>query len=169
MPSTSMPRIFPTLDWHALFCTLQIKRSGYEKPTPIQSQAWPIASSGRDLVAIASTGRWEGGETCGRCGRGPLTTPKKSFQSPGCIPCLNRHSPSLNLIIGPIHAAERLQATSYQLWRTFVRSGGKLSSWPSPRTRNVCRLLPASWCWHLPGSWPGRLNRKPSSSDRRWG
>lgn len=40
----------------------QIKRAGYTDPTPIQAAAWPIAMSGRDLVAIAKTGS---GKTCG--------------------------------------------------------------------------------------------------------
>ena len=30
--------------------------SGYAKPTPVQAQAWPIAMSGRDVVALADTG-----------------------------------------------------------------------------------------------------------------
>lgn len=33
-----------------------VKKSGFEKPTPIQAQSWPIALSGRDLVGIARTG-----------------------------------------------------------------------------------------------------------------
>jgi len=33
-----------------------IRREGYSQPTPIQAQGWPIALSGRDLVAIAQTG-----------------------------------------------------------------------------------------------------------------
>ena len=28
----------------------------FEKPTPIQSQSWPIVLSGRDMVGIAATG-----------------------------------------------------------------------------------------------------------------
>lgn len=35
---------------------------GFDKPTVIQSQAWPIATAGRDLIAIASTGS---GKTAG--------------------------------------------------------------------------------------------------------
>jgi ATP-dependent RNA helicase DDX5/DBP2 len=42
--------------------TQQIRRAGFKAPTPIQGQAWPIALSGRDLVAIAKTGS---GKTCG--------------------------------------------------------------------------------------------------------
>ncbi|KAI9503335.1 ATP-dependent RNA helicase dbp2 [Coemansia spiralis] len=34
----------------------EIKRLGFEKPTPIQSQGWPMALSGRDMVGIAATG-----------------------------------------------------------------------------------------------------------------
>lgn len=33
-----------------------IKKQGFTQPTAIQSQGWPIALSGRDLVAIAQTG-----------------------------------------------------------------------------------------------------------------
>jgi len=35
---------------------------GYEKPTEIQSQAWPIAIKGNDMICIAKTGS---GKTCG--------------------------------------------------------------------------------------------------------
>jgi ATP-dependent RNA helicase DDX5/DBP2 len=41
---------------------VQFERAGYSHPTAIQSQAWPIALQGRDLVAIANTGS---GKTCG--------------------------------------------------------------------------------------------------------
>ncbi|KAJ1935456.1 ATP-dependent RNA helicase dbp2, partial [Linderina pennispora] len=33
-----------------------IKKLGFDKPTPIQSQGWPMALSGRDMVGIAQTG-----------------------------------------------------------------------------------------------------------------
>src|ERR1700722_6098082 len=33
-----------------------IQAQGFTHPTPIQRQAWPMALSGRDLVAIAQTG-----------------------------------------------------------------------------------------------------------------
>eukprot|EP00899_Mesostigma_viride_P006540 jgi/Mesvir1/15888/Mv02793-RA.1 len=39
-----------------------LKNAGFERPSPIQAQAWPIAISGRDLLAIAKTGS---GKTCG--------------------------------------------------------------------------------------------------------
>ncbi len=33
-----------------------IQQQGFPSPTPIQAQAWPVALSGQDLVAIAATG-----------------------------------------------------------------------------------------------------------------
>ena len=33
-----------------------IRAQGFASPTPIQCQAWPMALSGRDVVAIAQTG-----------------------------------------------------------------------------------------------------------------
>lgn len=40
----------------------EIRNQGYRAPTAIQAQSWPVAMSGRDLVAIAKTGS---GKTCG--------------------------------------------------------------------------------------------------------
>lgn len=34
----------------------ELKAAGFEKPTSIQSQGWPMALTGRDLVGIAETG-----------------------------------------------------------------------------------------------------------------
>jgi len=34
----------------------EIRRQGYDKPTPIQAQGWPIALSGANMVGIAKTG-----------------------------------------------------------------------------------------------------------------
>ena len=34
----------------------ELRKSGFEKPTSIQAQGWPIAMSGRDMVGIAQTG-----------------------------------------------------------------------------------------------------------------
>ena len=33
-----------------------LRAAGYDAPTPIQRQAWPIAMSGRDVVGLAETG-----------------------------------------------------------------------------------------------------------------
>lgn len=34
----------------------EIRNQGYESPTPIQAQGWPVALSGKDMVGIAQTG-----------------------------------------------------------------------------------------------------------------
>ncbi len=34
----------------------EVRKAGFKGPTPIQSQGWPMALSGRDLVGIAQTG-----------------------------------------------------------------------------------------------------------------
>lgn len=34
----------------------ELRKVGFKSPTAIQSQGWPIALSGRDMVGIASTG-----------------------------------------------------------------------------------------------------------------
>lgn len=33
-----------------------LKQENFEKPTPIQSQGWPVALCGRDMIGIAETG-----------------------------------------------------------------------------------------------------------------
>ena len=38
------------------YVNIELKKAGFPSPTPIQCQAWPMASSGRDLVAISATG-----------------------------------------------------------------------------------------------------------------
>ena len=34
----------------------EIEKQGFKVPSPIQSQAWPILLSGKDLIGIAQTG-----------------------------------------------------------------------------------------------------------------
>eukprot|EP01135_Chromosphaera_perkinsii_P008206 Nk52_evm28s1178 gene=Nk52_evmTU28s1178 len=34
----------------------EVKAKGFSKPTPIQSQGWPMAMSGRDMIGVAETG-----------------------------------------------------------------------------------------------------------------
>ncbi|XP_045611450.1 probable ATP-dependent RNA helicase DDX5 isoform X1 [Procambarus clarkii] len=44
-------------DYNFMDCVMaEIKRQGYEQPTPIQGQGWPISLQGRDFVGIAKTG-----------------------------------------------------------------------------------------------------------------
>jgi superfamily II DNA/RNA helicase len=39
-----------------LITSFLCRRQGFEEPTAIQAQGWPIAMSGRDMVGIAQTG-----------------------------------------------------------------------------------------------------------------
>lgn len=39
-----------------LIISFLCRRQGFEDPTAIQAQGWPIAMSGRDMVGIAQTG-----------------------------------------------------------------------------------------------------------------
>ena len=41
---------------HAEYVLAEVKRAGFTQPTPIQSQGWPMALLGRDLVGLAETG-----------------------------------------------------------------------------------------------------------------
>ena len=36
--------------------TAQIAKDGFESPTSIQSQSWPVALAGRDCINVAQTG-----------------------------------------------------------------------------------------------------------------
>lgn len=38
------------------YCLQVIAKCGFIEPTPIQSQGWPMALKGRDLIGIAETG-----------------------------------------------------------------------------------------------------------------
>lgn len=62
VPCSLTADAWPPLTASCPACAPQIRHAGFSAPTPIQAQAWPIALSGRDLVAIAKTGS---GKTCG--------------------------------------------------------------------------------------------------------
>jgi len=34
----------------------EVKKCGFEKPTPIQSQGWPMALKGKNMVGVSATG-----------------------------------------------------------------------------------------------------------------
>lgn len=35
---------------------MEIRKQKFEKPSPIQCQAWPVLLSGKDMIGIAQTG-----------------------------------------------------------------------------------------------------------------
>ena len=49
-------RTFDEAFFHYPDILRELKRAGFEKPSPIQMQAWPIALRGMDLIGIAQTG-----------------------------------------------------------------------------------------------------------------
>ncbi|CDJ61035.1 DEAD-box ATP-dependent RNA helicase 30, related [Eimeria maxima] len=54
----NVPKPCPTFE-HTSFPSYlldAISAAGFQKPTPIQLQGWPIALSGRDMIGIAETG-----------------------------------------------------------------------------------------------------------------
>ena len=40
----------------AEYVLVEVNKAGFSAPTPIQSQGWPMALLGRDLVGLAETG-----------------------------------------------------------------------------------------------------------------
>lgn len=46
---------FEAANWEPSIAA-ELTKAGFPAPTPIQSQAWPIAMQGRDMVAVSSTG-----------------------------------------------------------------------------------------------------------------
>ncbi|KAJ5666909.1 ATP-dependent RNA helicase dbp2 [Penicillium macrosclerotiorum] len=55
---TDVPRPVETFDEAGFpqYVLSEVKSQGFERPTAIQSQGWPMALSGRDVVGIAETG-----------------------------------------------------------------------------------------------------------------
>ena len=51
---TKQSNVFIFIDDWYLPCVF--RKNGFQNPTPIQAQGWPIALSGRDMVGIAQTG-----------------------------------------------------------------------------------------------------------------
>lgn len=47
---------FVVLQLNSHFITEQIQNQGFQKPSPIQAQAWPVLLKGEDLIGIAQTG-----------------------------------------------------------------------------------------------------------------
>jgi len=55
---TGVPKPITTFDEAGFpdYILREIQKMGFKEPSPIQAQAWPMALSGRDVVAIAETG-----------------------------------------------------------------------------------------------------------------
>ncbi|KAF5834590.1 P-loop containing nucleoside triphosphate hydrolase protein [Dunaliella salina] len=121
----------------------EIRKAGFPFPTPIQAQAWPVAMSGRDLVAIAKTGS---GKTCAFLIPGMLHI-KETRKDP-------RMGPTLLVLAPTRELANQIKAEADK----FGRSSG---------LRNTClyggapkgpQLGDLSRGVHIAIATPGRLN-----------
>eukprot|EP00501_MAST-03F_sp_TOSAG23-6_P002021 GSMAST32.ASY1.ANO1.2106.1 assembled CDS len=115
--------------------------AGFEKPTPIQSQSWPIANTGRDIISVARTGS---GKTCG-------------FLMPVFMKIQNRLKTRTHpLVLAPTRElamqiqAEALKFGRPQGIRSVVLYGG------APKRRQIGEL--ERGLVHMVVATPGRLN-----------
>ncbi|XRA99770.1 ATP-dependent RNA helicase-like protein DB10 [Pycnococcus provasolii] len=121
----------------------EIQRAGFATPTPIQSQAWPVAMQGRDLVAIAKTGS---GKTCG-------------YLLPGLVQIANtrkdpRTGPTMLCIAPTRELANQIKEEADKFGRTQgVRNTCLYGGAPKgPQLRDL------SYGVHIVIATPGRLN-----------
>lgn len=74
----------------------EVKAEGFEKPTPIQCQGWPMALSGRDMIGVAATGS---GKTLSYCLPGIVHINAQPLLSPGDGPIVLVLAPTRELAV----------------------------------------------------------------------
>ncbi|SCV03770.1 LAME_0H13080g1_1 [Lachancea meyersii CBS 8951] len=74
----------------------EVKAEGFEKPTGIQCQGWPMALSGRDMIGVAATGS---GKTLSYCLPGIVHINAQPLLSPGDGPIVLVLSPTRELAV----------------------------------------------------------------------
>jgi superfamily II DNA/RNA helicase len=74
----------------------EVLESGFKEPTPIQSQGWPMALSGRDVVGIAETGS---GKTLAYCLPSIVHINAQPFLEPGDGPIVLILAPTRELAV----------------------------------------------------------------------
>ena len=74
----------------------EVLESGFTDPTPIQSQGWPMALSGRDVVGIAETGS---GKTLAYCLPSIVHINAQPFLEPGDGPIVLILAPTRELAV----------------------------------------------------------------------
>ena len=74
----------------------EVKAEGFEKPTAIQCQGWPMALSGRDMVGIAATGS---GKTLSYCLPGIVHINAQPLLAPGDGPIVLVLAPTRELAV----------------------------------------------------------------------
>ncbi|KAL6756698.1 P-loop containing nucleoside triphosphate hydrolase protein [Haematococcus lacustris] len=121
----------------------EIRRAGFPCPTPIQAAAWPVAMSGRDLVAIAKTGS---GKTCGFLLPGMLHI-KETRKDPRAGPILLVLAPTRELAVQTKSEADKFGRSS-GIRNTCLYGGAP----KGPQLRDI------SMGAHIAIATPGRLN-----------
>ena len=74
----------------------EVKEEGFEKPTAIQCQGWPMALSGRDMIGVAATGS---GKTLSYCLPGIVHINAQPLLSPGDGPVVLVLAPTRELAV----------------------------------------------------------------------
>ncbi|KAL4785144.1 P-loop containing nucleoside triphosphate hydrolase protein [Aspergillus varians] len=94
----NIPRPVETFDEAGFpqYVLTEVKAQGFEKPTSIQSQGWPMALSGRDVVGIAETGS---GKTLSYCLPAIVHINAQPLLSPGDGPIVLVLAPTRELAV----------------------------------------------------------------------
>ncbi|KAH8691257.1 putative RNA helicase [Talaromyces proteolyticus] len=94
----NVPRPVETFDEAGFpnYVLSEVKAQGFEKPTAIQSQGWPMALSGRDVVGIAETGS---GKTLTYCLPAIVHINAQPLLSPGDGPIVLILAPTRELAV----------------------------------------------------------------------
>lgn len=74
----------------------EVKQQGFDKPTPIQAQGWPMALSGRDMIGVAQTGS---GKTLSYCLPAILHINAQPLLAPGDGPIVLVLAPTRELAV----------------------------------------------------------------------
>ena len=121
----------------------QIRRAGYQEPTPIQAQSWPVALRGSDLISIAKTGS---GKTCG-------------FLLPGFSHCAaTRKDPRAGPTMCVLAPTRELAVQIKEEADKFGRSGGFRNTCAYGGAPKGPQLRDLRYGVHLVIATPGRLN-----------
>lgn len=86
-----------------------IRQAGFDKPTPIQIQGWPVALSGRDMIGIAETGS---GKTLAFLLPGIVHINAQPFLNPGDGPIVLVLAPTRELVEQIKQEANRFGSSS---------------------------------------------------------
>jgi ATP-dependent RNA helicase DDX5/DBP2 len=101
------------------FILKDVTRQGFDKPSPIQSQGWPMALLGRDMIGISATGS---GKTLAFLLPGMIHINAQPFLSPGDGPIVLVMAPTRELALQIKVEADKFGASS-DIKNTVVYGG----------------------------------------------